>query len=161
MFFEGPTPSTLFLVFEYCNWDLFGLLTTRECTLTLSHMKSFALQLLRALHYTHSKNVLHRDLKTANILVTSGGVLKIADWGLAREWKGQGRLTLNVVTLWYRAPGKDGINYCSGRLSPFPPLGPSPPPPQQTSFAYLPTNGPLLTHLSPACLPSRRANTWS
>jgi serine/threonine protein kinase len=100
----GNTPSTLFLVFEFCSYDLYGLLTTREIQLTLTHLKSFAVQLLKALHFTHSKNILHRDLKTANILVTSKGVLKIADWGLAREWNGKGRLTLNVVTLWYRAP---------------------------------------------------------
>eukprot|EP00520_Triparma_pacifica_P006792 CAMPEP_0118642308 /NCGR_PEP_ID=MMETSP0785-20121206/5767_1 /TAXON_ID=91992 /ORGANISM="Bolidomonas pacifica, Strain CCMP 1866" /LENGTH=458 /DNA_ID=CAMNT_0006533853 /DNA_START=587 /DNA_END=1960 /DNA_ORIENTATION=+ len=104
MKYEGNTPSTLFLVFEFCSYDLYGLLTTREIPLTLVHLKSFAVQLLKALHFTHSKNILHRDLKTANILVTSGGVLKIADWGLAREWNGKGRLTVNVVTLWYRAP---------------------------------------------------------
>jgi len=104
MKYEGNTPSTLFLVFEFCSYDLYGLLTTKEIPLTLTHLKSFAVQLLKALHFTHSKNIIHRDLKTANILVTSGGVLKIGDWGLAREWNKKGRLTVNVVTLWYRAP---------------------------------------------------------
>ena len=49
---------------------------------------------------------MHRDIKSSNILISSHGVIKIADWGLARSFTPgvTKRLTLNVVTLWYRAP---------------------------------------------------------
>ena len=66
-------------------------------------------QLLNGLYYIHSNKVLHRDMKAANILITRAGVLKLADFGLARAFslpKGDqpNRYTNRVVTLWYRPP---------------------------------------------------------
>lgn len=65
-------------------------------------------QLLNGLYYIHSNNVLHRDMKAANILITKNGTLKLADFGLARAFsknRGQpNRYTNRVVTLWYRPP---------------------------------------------------------
>ena len=56
----------------------------------------------------HSKHILHRDIKAANILVTSDNVIKIADWGLARHYtprQHKNKLTGPlIVTLHYRAP---------------------------------------------------------
>ena len=56
-----------------------------------------------------SNNVLHRDMKAANILLTRRGVLKLADFGLARLFSPpdddrSNRYTARVVTLWYRPP---------------------------------------------------------
>ena len=57
------------------------------------------------LAYCHSKWVAHRDLKPANCLVSSSGVLKIADFGLAREYGSPSRLmSPQACTMWYRAP---------------------------------------------------------
>ena len=66
-------------------------------------------QVFEGLYYIHSNKIIHRDMKAANILITKQGVLKLADFGLARaisiNKQGQpNRYTNRVVTLWYRPP---------------------------------------------------------
>lgn len=97
----------IYLVFEFCEHDLSGLLGNPTIKLTLGHIKSLMQQLLNAIFFLHGNNILHRDIKAANILVTKTGVLKLADFGLARAFsakKDKQRYTSRVVTLWYRPP---------------------------------------------------------
>lgn len=62
-------------------------------------------QLLDGIEYLHDNWVLHRDLKTSNILYNNRGELKICDFGMARQygWPLEPYTGL-VVTLHYRAP---------------------------------------------------------
>ncbi len=63
------------------------------------------LQITSATSYLHSNFILHRDLKTSNILLSNQGTIKLADFGMARYTSNPPpRLTQLVVTLWYRAP---------------------------------------------------------
>mmetsp|Transcript_27119 Transcript_27119/g.38148 ORF Transcript_27119/g.38148 Transcript_27119/m.38148 type:complete len:388 (+) Transcript_27119:1037-2200(+) len=102
---QGEIPKNVFMVFEYLEFDLTGILETPEIRLTQDHIKSWSQQLLQGVHYMHTNKVIHRDLKASNILVNSKGELKIADWGLARSWNSEmKRLTNRVITLWYRPP---------------------------------------------------------
>ena len=56
-------------------------------------------------HHLHNLWILHRDLKTSNLLMSHRGILKIADFGLAREYGAPLKpYTKLVVTLWYRCP---------------------------------------------------------
>ncbi|KAK3308611.1 uncharacterized protein B0T15DRAFT_112765 [Chaetomium strumarium] len=95
-----------FMVFEYLSHDLTGLLNHPTYTLEPGHKKHLAQQLFEGLDYLHTRGVLHRDIKAANILVSSDGILKLADFGLARFYAKHHQLdyTNRVITIWYRSP---------------------------------------------------------
>eukprot|EP00922_Rhytidocystis_sp_ex-Travisia-forbesii_P036986 GHVS01055102.1.p1 GENE.GHVS01055102.1~~GHVS01055102.1.p1 ORF type:complete len:396 (+),score=37.69 GHVS01055102.1:90-1277(+) len=98
--------NTVYLVFEYCEHDLAFMVDNAGCRFRQSEVKCIVLSLLRALHHLHMyKWIIHRDVKLSNLLLTNKGELKLADFGLAREYRSpSGHLTDNVATLWYRAP---------------------------------------------------------
>lgn len=95
-----------YMVFEYLAHDLTGLLNHPSFKLEPAHRKHLAMQMFEGLDYLHKRGVLHRDIKAANILVSSDGVLKLADFGLARFYakRHQYDYTNRVVTIWYRSP---------------------------------------------------------
>jgi cyclin-dependent kinase 12/13 len=102
---SGDIPKNVFMVFEYLEYDLTGIIETPEIKLTQDHIKSWSKQLLSGVHYMHVNKIIHRDLKSSNLLINRKGELKIADWGLARSWNPEmRRLTNRVITLWYRPP---------------------------------------------------------
>ncbi|KZT74392.1 Pkinase-domain-containing protein [Daedalea quercina L-15889] len=98
--------GSVFMVFEYMDHDLTGILSQTQFTFTDAHLKSFCQQMLAGLAYLHRKGVIHRDIKGSNILINNAGVLKLADFGLARFYQKRRRsdYTNRVITLWYRPP---------------------------------------------------------
>lgn len=95
----------LYLVFEFLDKDLKKYMESCNGMVSPALVKSYLFQLCRGLALCHSRGVMHRDLKPQNLLVTRDGILKIADFGLARSFCPPIRpLTHEVVTLWYRPP---------------------------------------------------------
>ena len=64
-------PGAFYLVFEYMDHDLMGLLESGLVNFTEEHIRSFMKQLLDGLAYCHKKNFLHRDIKCSNILMNN------------------------------------------------------------------------------------------
>ncbi|CAK7236303.1 serine/threonine protein kinase, CMGC, CDC2/CDK sub [Sporothrix bragantina] len=95
-----------FMVFEYLSHDLNGLLNHPTFKMNAAQKKHMALQLFQGLDYLHRRGVLHRDIKAANILVSNTGILKLADFGLARFFAKHHQLDYSnrVITIWYRSP---------------------------------------------------------
>ena len=100
------TDKKLTLVFEYLDQDLKRLLDFSGSEgLDYPTIKSFLYQLLKGINHCHKHRVLHRDLKPQNLLINREGILKLADFGLARGFGIPVKnYTHEVVTLWYRAP---------------------------------------------------------
>lgn len=95
----------IYMVFEYVDHDLTGLMDTPAIRFTEAQVKTYAKQLLSGLWYCHEREVLHRDIKGSNLLIDNKGNLKIADFGLARTFNDNlKRYTNRVITLWYRSP---------------------------------------------------------
>jgi cell division cycle 2-like protein len=107
--------NSFFLVMEYLPHDLRALMDAMPKPFRPSEVKCLMLQLLSGLAFMHENWILHRDLKTSNLLMDNYGCLKIADFGLARSFgEPLKALTPGVVTLWYRAPELliGGDRYC-------------------------------------------------
>lgn len=99
--------NKLFLVFEYLNLDLkkYMELYPNKNGMPLNLVKSYLFQMLQGIAYCHTHRILHRDLKPQNLLLSTEGLIKLADFGLARAFGVPIRsFTHEVVTLWYRAP---------------------------------------------------------
>src|SRR5277367_5587344 len=90
---------------DFLEHDLKTLLEDMAEPFLPSETKTLMLQIVSATEYLHSNWILHRDLKTSNLLMNNRGEIKIADFGMAR-YTGDPppKLTQLVVTLWYRAP---------------------------------------------------------
>ncbi|KAL0640409.1 hypothetical protein Q9L58_000376 [Maublancomyces gigas] len=101
----GDTLKDVFIVMDFIEHDLKILSEDMQEPFLQSEVKTLMLQLVSATALMHSQWIVHRDLKTSNLLMNNRGQIKVADFGLAR-YLGEPTppLTQLVVTLWYRSP---------------------------------------------------------
>ncbi|EGT55796.1 hypothetical protein CAEBREN_10574 [Caenorhabditis brenneri] len=104
----GSNMDKIYMAMEFVEHDMKSLLDTmsrRNKRFSIGEQKTLMRQLLSGIEHMHKLWILHRDLKTSNLLMSHTGILKIADFGLAREYGDPLRkFTSIVVTLWYRSP---------------------------------------------------------
>ncbi|KAF2673328.1 Pkinase-domain-containing protein, partial [Microthyrium microscopicum] len=97
IFLEGPSCN---LVFDYFEFDMHGIIYSSKVGLEDGMMKDLIQQVFRGLDFLHTKaHILHRDIKAANILVSSAGQVRITDFGLAKHVKDDAELENQP---WYR-----------------------------------------------------------
>jgi serine/threonine-protein kinase len=80
----GDAEGQLYMAMELLEGDDLRDLIDRSTPIPLAERSRILIEICKGLGYAHSKGVIHRDIKPANIHVTSGGRVKLLDFGLAR-----------------------------------------------------------------------------
>eukprot|EP00357_Protocruzia_adherens_P012446 CAMPEP_0115032222 /NCGR_PEP_ID=MMETSP0216-20121206/39026_1 /TAXON_ID=223996 /ORGANISM="Protocruzia adherens, Strain Boccale" /LENGTH=442 /DNA_ID=CAMNT_0002410073 /DNA_START=27 /DNA_END=1355 /DNA_ORIENTATION=- len=104
---ERGGKTEVYLIFEYMEFDLawyVSKIKKNEIKVEPKHIKCLMKQFFEGIHGLHSQKILHRDIKSSNLLLNRHGQLKITDFGLAKFLQNMEHLTPKVVTLWWRAP---------------------------------------------------------
>jgi len=96
--------DVLYLMFEYMHENLYQLTKDRKRYLPETAIRNITFQILKGLAYLHKVGFFHRDLKPENLLCNGPDLVKIADFGLAREIRSKPPYTDYVSTRWYRSP---------------------------------------------------------
>lgn len=100
----------IYLVFEHVDGTTLDKVLDRDIRLPFDKASDLFLQVADALVYAHSKNIVHRDLKLSNIMISSENQVKIMDFGLARksmEIRAKSTHTEVVGSPAYMAPEQD------------------------------------------------------
>uniref|UniRef100_A0A3Q1B963 Cyclin-dependent kinase-like 5 n=1 Tax=Amphiprion ocellaris TaxID=80972 RepID=A0A3Q1B963_AMPOC len=96
----------LYLVFEYVEKNMLELLEELPNGVPSEKARSYIFQLIKAIHWCHKHDIVHRDIKPENLLISSDDVLKLCDFGFARNLSEgtDANYTEYVATRWYRSP---------------------------------------------------------
>ncbi|XP_010537284.1 PREDICTED: serine/threonine-protein kinase STY46-like isoform X2 [Tarenaya hassleriana] len=95
----------LWIVTEYMpGGSLYDYLHKHHKVLKLSQLLKFAIDVCKGMEYLHQNKIIHRDLKTANLLLDTNEVVKIADFGIARYVSEEGVMTAETGTYRWMAP---------------------------------------------------------
>jgi serine/threonine protein kinase len=110
-------PDSICFIMEFAaNGELKDYVEKRG-SLTEEESRHFFKQIVRAVHFIHSKNIIHRDLKLENILLDAQNKCKIVDFGLSDHVSGKEKTVTDAGTEAYLAP--EVFNGSSGASDPY------------------------------------------
>eukprot|EP01012_Entosiphon_sulcatum_P016621 TRINITY_DN21554_c0_g1_i1.p1 TRINITY_DN21554_c0_g1~~TRINITY_DN21554_c0_g1_i1.p1 ORF type:complete len:522 (-),score=97.58 TRINITY_DN21554_c0_g1_i1:75-1640(-) len=99
----SPVWQDMILVMELMDNSLRAVVKGPD-VITEEHASYFTWQILQGVKALHAADIIHRDLKTHNVLVDSDCRIKICDFGMARMEDRTQDMTDEVATIWYRPP---------------------------------------------------------
>ncbi|KAL2939716.1 Serine/threonine-protein kinase STY17 [Bienertia sinuspersici] len=104
-------PPNLFLLTEFMpKGNLYDFIHKRKGVLKLQTLLRAAIDVSMGMEYLHQNNIIHRDLKTANLLM-GDGVVKVADFGVAKVQTQSGVMTAETGTYRWMAQRSLDINH--------------------------------------------------
>lgn len=103
--------ATFYLVMALCAHDLAGLLSNPKIRMSLVHIKTMMKHLMSGLNKLHRSKILHRDMKAANVLISKDGILKLADFGLARPFVQRESVWFSAKNWKNRPENREKIEY--------------------------------------------------
>jgi mitogen-activated protein kinase 1/3 len=101
--------NNLNIVTEYCSQNLMNIIKFNEDKLSNDHIRYFLYEIMKGVHFLHSRGIIHRDIKPLNILVNSKWEVKITDFGQSNVQtqqinKDYAMTKVSITTRFYRAP---------------------------------------------------------
>ncbi|BFG17571.1 hypothetical protein CerSpe_038440 [Prunus speciosa] len=98
-------PPKLCIVTEFLSGgSMYDFVHKQTGALSLQSLLRVAIDVSRGMNYLHQNNIIHRDLKAANLLMDENGVVKVADFGIARVQAQSGVMTAETGTYRWMAP---------------------------------------------------------
>jgi serine/threonine-protein kinase len=76
--------GVFFIVMEYVKGESLEAVLDREKSLDVPRALNYAVQVLKGVEHAHQAQILHRDLRPANVLISESGAVKVADFGTSR-----------------------------------------------------------------------------
>ncbi len=96
----------LYLIMQYIEGETVSEMLEKKKKLSLEESLPIILQVLEGLNYIHGKNIIHRDIKPSNIMLNKEGIVKLADFGIAKNRSKPGLTAtgMTVGTFHYMSP---------------------------------------------------------
>jgi serine/threonine protein kinase len=80
----GQEDDIYYIVMEFVDGKTLKEVISNEAPLSVEHATDIAIMICDGVHHAHEKGIIHRDIKPHNILITEHGMVKVADFGVAR-----------------------------------------------------------------------------
>ncbi|XP_030753356.1 mitogen-activated protein kinase kinase kinase 13 isoform X2 [Sitophilus oryzae] len=93
------------IVMEFCPYgSLFNLLKNQKEDITINRVAAWSKQIASGMHYLHMHKIIHRDLKSPNVLIGEDEIIKISDFGTSRTWNEVSQKMTFAGTVAWMAP---------------------------------------------------------